>query len=592
MGRETLYLVFPARRIRASLAILALLTSGCGGGGNPSSEAPVARPPEVRSPVVVEPWLDDRPPPLSEESVGYARRPCGFDIDGDGVRGGPGDCRVCDGRTTDVDGNGLPDRMVYVDCDRSGHGQGTPESPDSTLAAALARLTDRADETIQGVCFTGRCRETVMPLSSGAVGVADLEGFERARFPILVAGWDADADGDYPPWDEDDVAVLDGGGELARAFDNVHAASRIELAHFSVEGYGQACRESESALRVVPPAGVMSHLSVHDLEIVHGGGCEEGAPQAVFELFGDGGSSSFVALSNLWIESRAGFAVSGNEATALVLGPYRMDHLDVESAFAPSISLEGTVNGVEVRQNRFEVRALPASPDALAPSAAIDAGPCTRGWWVRGNTIAHGDAGIVVRPDAGLHACRERDMDGIRIEENEIEGRTAGARAIVVSKGDVTTVRGVDLVANRLVVPGGAACIESNVGVEGRAQDGLVRVLGNACHGPIEGRAGLTIGAPDAHGGEAGSPQERYEVRGNRFVDIETVNVGIGYAPARLILEGNVYDPAAGFSWRHDDPGVVTHATLADWAAASGEAPNSVSCRPEVLGCTPLFPPG
>ncbi|MDG2306611.1 MAG: hypothetical protein P8R42_18560 [Candidatus Binatia bacterium] len=98
---------------------------------------------------------------------------------------------------------------------------GALDNPYATIGQALGSLASPDAETIQAVCFRGTCTETVRPTRSGAVGQATLEGFERARFPVLLAGWDTDGDGVYPPMDPDDGAVLG-----AFASDDGQAVSR------------------------------------------------------------------------------------------------------------------------------------------------------------------------------------------------------------------------------------------------------------------------------------------------------------------------------------------------------------------------------
>lgn len=537
--------------------------------------------------MVVEPWPDEvaRDPAL--DRVGYARRACGFDRDGNGVPGEPQDCRVCDGRTADVDGNGVEDRLLYVDCDSAGAGDGSPTRPFATIAEAMDVLELPSPDTIQGVCFRGRCRESVTPPQSGALGTMVVDGFERARFPFVLAGWDADGDGAYPPYDEDDLALLDGRG-LSTAVVNDRAASRLELAHFAVEGFGG---DDPSLLDVVPRSAVLSHLLVHDVEVrATSAGCPAPAGPAV-RLFEASSASSFVALSNLEIAAE-GDVVAGHRADPGVLGPYRLENLSVRSRSGRAVAIDGTVDGVAVLRSRFEGASSDEMCAGVAPPVGIYAGPCSRGWRVQDNDLLDWARAVVVRPDEGEARCRSRDMDGVTILANRIassrdrEGAEEGA--VLVDRGSVSTVVRVDVVDNIATTSTWESCFAFNVGSETARQSGLVRVLGNQCRGPIRGQAALTIGAPIHRGDEPAFPQHRYEVRDNRFVGVETVNVNTGYVVDDLRLSGNVYDPDAGFSWAYDDPAFVTHATLDEWARVSGESETSVACVPEVLGCLPL----
>ena len=51
----------------------------------------------------------------SAEPRGYTARPCGFDMNRNGVIGEPGDAHVGDGVTTDPDGDGVNEDILYVD---------------------------------------------------------------------------------------------------------------------------------------------------------------------------------------------------------------------------------------------------------------------------------------------------------------------------------------------------------------------------------------------------------------------------------------------------------------------------------------------
>ncbi|MEO1366524.1 MAG: hypothetical protein AAFX50_05070, partial [Acidobacteriota bacterium] len=88
-------------------ALPVALLVGCGAASEDAAdEAPAATPAAAG---------DDGPPVLSVlEGFGYQPRACGFDLDDDGVIGEPEDCRVCDGATSDPDGDGVDEDLVYV----------------------------------------------------------------------------------------------------------------------------------------------------------------------------------------------------------------------------------------------------------------------------------------------------------------------------------------------------------------------------------------------------------------------------------------------------------------------------------------------
>ena len=57
--------------------------------------------------------------------IGYVGRPCGFDVDRDGVEGEPGDCVLGHDGVTDPDRDGIEELFLYVDCGTATSGDGT-----------------------------------------------------------------------------------------------------------------------------------------------------------------------------------------------------------------------------------------------------------------------------------------------------------------------------------------------------------------------------------------------------------------------------------------------------------------------------------
>ena len=64
------------------------------------------------------------------------------------------------------------------------------------------------------------------------------DGFQFPSNPTMIVGWDRDGDGEYPPYDRDDVAVLDGQRTLAWAITSPRKQSCIEIAHLTIRNYG------------------------------------------------------------------------------------------------------------------------------------------------------------------------------------------------------------------------------------------------------------------------------------------------------------------------------------------------------------------
>ena len=221
---------------------------------------------------------------------GYQSRACGFDLNFNGVPGEPGDCnRICRGDPTnaDIDGNGVADRQVYVNCSAGTDSTtcGAPVSPCRTLQFAFNgsnssfadRITTPAATQIQAVCFQGICPNATLNLTqSGAAGVytrpatgSEPRNFEYPHYPIILSGWDVNADGNYPPA-SGETAVVDGNvsGNTNSFFDNA-AHSRYEMAHFTIRDYGQSCTGGVGIGSPGSNGGApVDHAYWHDLSVI------------------------------------------------------------------------------------------------------------------------------------------------------------------------------------------------------------------------------------------------------------------------------------------------------------------------------------
>ncbi|MGD8240299.1 MAG: hypothetical protein PVH68_17220, partial [Armatimonadota bacterium] len=189
--------------------------------------------------VAAEPFLHTY---VREQQKGYHARPCGFDMDRNGVVGGEADGEVGNGRTADPDGDGVNEDLLYVDAvggsDEAGNG--TPKAPYRTIGRALASADGPGDRAEDIVCISGVFHETITIPHGGVPGHYERDGFQFPRDPFMIIGWDKDGDGQYPPFDTDDVAVLDGRTSLPVAIDTIPEQhnSYLEIAHLTIRDYG------------------------------------------------------------------------------------------------------------------------------------------------------------------------------------------------------------------------------------------------------------------------------------------------------------------------------------------------------------------
>lgn len=534
-------------------------------------------------------------------SVGYSPRPCGFDLDRDGLRGEPEDCSVCDGSTTDVNGDGIDDRLVYVDCDfGSADGNGHASDPFATIASAMESLAAPEESVVQAVCFRGTCREAVEPSVSGAEGSYAMERFTQPSYPVLLSGWDSDADGVYPPMDPDDHAALEGGAGRPFAIVNALMRSRLEFAHFRAVDFGRDC--AENAAGFMKPAlgvGEVDNISVHDLELIDiNRACPPGANRAVFLLALEGSRLKHFAIENVLFADYGGYAIRGSGVGSDALGRYRFRRLTVRPrgpvhGFAHGIKLWDHIQRIEVLESLFDANPddWTPCPSSVAsrgcePTYAISAAQCSGRWTIRGNEFHDWKYAISVQPDAGSSFCQDRDIKRVSIRENLIrndyEPWQHGDFGIRIRSGQEATVRSVDISRNELrTSTGWEACIWSQAGSNVGGARGSVRITGNLCEGPTNRYAALTIGTPEGSGAEPLHPLQSYVVRRNVFAGVTGVNVSTTYEVERFTASRNIYDPDAGFSWAGGEGEFLPESEFDEWLAASGEDPSSVVCEVE-----------
>ena len=107
------------------------------------------------------------------------------------------------------------------------------------------------------VCISGVFHEALTLKQGGVPGYYERDSFQFPKNPLMLIGWDKDDDGHYPPFDLDDVAVLDGSQPGAQnrplAITN-HPGnhSYIEIAHLTIRNYGHdAPRGPDDIIRAV-----------------------------------------------------------------------------------------------------------------------------------------------------------------------------------------------------------------------------------------------------------------------------------------------------------------------------------------------------
>jgi hypothetical protein len=541
--------------------------------------------------------------PLPENDLaghrGYRSRPCGFDMDRDGVFGEVEDCRVCDGRTRDPDRDGVDEDLIYVDC-QAGADQpacGSPAAPCRTVAFAWGRGDGPAHGAEDIVCFRGTCSPfELQPPHGGVAGTYRLprsghqaRDFELPRHPAMLVGWDSDGDGAYPPHDADDVAVLDGGGTMAVdggrqgatfAFRLGAGQSYLEMAHFTVRDYGRYAATEQSGFVVFGVRGdrKADAMFFHDLRLE---GINRDQPaqshRIVFNYFTSGTRFHYLAFWNLDVADAGGFMVRGSgpdrPGTAEEGGndgPLRWQHLSVtahgcddgepscrERGGAAFIGwkLWGYIDGIEVLDSVFDANVAHWQPKVEGNGGAllVNATQCSRDWTIRGNLIRDFKVGLIAQGGNGDFCGYDRvftpprkvprPTGGVVFSDNVFLNTFApwrlGDVAVHLRGGDDAqrSLGDVEISRNVLASTDGFdACIWVDVDNGGGPPPGRIVVEGNLCWGSrAEGRS---TGLRLGHPKMAFG-QQKVSLRDNVVagLDADDVNLRLDYVPKPWLAE-------------------------------------------------------
>ncbi|MEM9557617.1 MAG: hypothetical protein AAGC60_25390 [Acidobacteriota bacterium] len=595
---------------------LGLWQLGCG--GKPPRESPAA------AAAARQAALGDPPALRQIAGYGYEPRACGFDLDDDGLVGEPADdCRVCDGSTTDPDGDGVDEDLWYVDCDGGVDDRqcGSSERPCASLAYVYSQRADGAANGVEDiVCFRGTCREEMLaPADGGVDGVVTVPAgplaardFERAADPALLVGWDGDGDGVYPPFDEDDVAVLDGHG-LSRALRLDARADRFELAHFTARGYGMTTDpRGEGAVRDVgfvefgPSQGTLEHLHFHDLHLVDiARGRAIGSEISTFDLFAGKTRLRWLWVENVWAPRGGGFFARGSGADSVDgaaggpdAGPLRFERIThtargcdfarcENGAAVAAFHLWGRLAGIEILDNHFDAGVRDWEPKPKGgPSGARFAliAQCSNDWTLRGNLVVDYKNAFRVQGWAERYCdgSAARPVDDVLIDRNVVrnsyEPWAGGDSMVFVSEGGDSPGEEVgDLVVtnNLFVSPVGAeACFWLLGGSDAAPPDGRIVFAHNTCQLDIDHHGAIVLG----YGGSdmRSYPHRRVVVAGNVVTGLGDgdPNVRATVFGERLVLDHNVYVPEGLFVVGDEE------ARVDQWREATGRDLESTLCSP------------
>ena len=518
---------------------------------------------------------------------GYLARPCGFDMNRNGIIGEAADRLVADGLSADPDGDGVNEDILYVDSAAGSDttGSGTAGNPYRTIQKALDVADGPADGAEDIICISGVFREQLTLKQSGVAGYYTRDGFQFPRNPTMIVGWDRDGDGQYPPYDPDETAVLDGnvgGSNLATAFATIGTRSYVEIAHLTVRNYGSATHTTCGAFRLFRSGSAETHVYVHDVEMYAiNRAVRDTSARIVFSFWG--GPFHHVAVTNSLVDEFGSYFCRG--APRQNSGPFRFRHLtlkmlgDAPDGWVEGWKIWGNHSGMEIIDNIID-----ANPRAWNPWRFTIGVLCAQGaqdWTIRNNEFIDSIGGITLQPySSGYNS--NRSLNNIVIDRNIIRntypGWTYGAFGIKIQGGDnaVETTEDVVITNNFISFSTG---MRSGIQFEGGNNAGpqgagTITIAGNTFYGSPSGAA-IFLDDRRAY------PVHSWDVRNNIIANVRGSyrNVRTDYAPTNWVANGNVYDgDYPSFKWNN-----ANVATLGAWQTVTGQDAGSKAGKPNFV---------
>ncbi|MBV8199064.1 MAG: hypothetical protein JOZ15_00425, partial [Acidobacteria bacterium] len=421
--------------------------------------------------------------------------------------------------------------------------------------------------------------------------------------------WDYNQNGQYPPYDTSDVAVLDGTG-LAQALklNGNRINSNVELAHFTVRNYGTGVDADPTGFMQLSDGafGTSSHVYVHDIsvqDVNRGKGLASG--NIIFDFFGSNAQLTYFAFENIEILDSGGYVARGAATSGGPEdGPYRFKNITwralgcsasgagacadpASEAHAVGFKLWGYVSQIEVLDSILDLNPSAWTPYGVAfGSTAFVAAQCSRFWTIRNNEIADFKIGLTVQPYAAGYCdgAAARQMNRVTFDRNTFRNTYPnwqwGDNGVVILGGGPrpqSSVRNV-LVSNNFFssTPGWQGMAYVDAGNEGGPDPGNLQFINNTT---VANLYRSDFGAITIENNHAYVPQT-IVVKNNIFGGLAggQQNIHAAYAPTSWSATGNVFDPDGGFFWKGSQLD-----SLAAWQQATGHDGSSRQCVPSFV---------
>ncbi len=598
-----------ATRPVAALLAAALLTSACG---------------DDLDFATIDSAIPDVPVAPALEQRGYVSRPCGFDMNRNGIIGEPADCDVCDGETTDPDRDGVEEDLIYVDAEWGNdfEGDGSPWNPYKTIQFAWNVADGPRDGAEDIICFRGFSQEELItPGTSGLPGTytvarsgSQARDWKLPVDPTMLVGWDEDNDGMYPPYDPDDTAVLDGSGDggtrgLSTVFKLHPGNDYLEIAHLYIQDYGRFSPGVDSGfIRYGPRRGGVDYTYFHDLELysVNRERPADGGKDFAINIFNSG--LHWANFSNLLFEDNGGWFTRGSGPdTGPDEGPLRFQNITrkvrscdfsvcgARAAGYPGFKIWGYISRIEILDSVWDTNVVywEPNPDGGHGGRVIVAGQCTQDWTIRNNEFIDPSIALRIQAASGGYCANEfsRPVDKVVFDRNIVRNSYGGwnfgnygidiqARRIGEGEGDAAgeVLGDVEITNNFLVttkVPW-EACVLASAGNYAASPPGRIVIANNTCIGEIRRWAAISIGNM-ASAADPPFMQQNFVLKNNIVAGLGDgqVNVQLDYEPENLVSDFNVFDAGGGFRWQEEEA-----VEFASWQESSGVDQSSRECDP------------
>ncbi len=549
---------------------------------------------------------------IKAKKKGYIARPCGFDMNRNGVIGEPADRLVGDGKTKDPDADGVAEDILYVDASAGSDevGDGSPVKPYKTIQKALDVCDGPEDGAEDIICISGTFNEALTIKQGGVPGHYVRDKFQFPKNPLMIIGWDKDGDGKYPPYDKDDLAVLDGdlgeGKYLPWGIRSTGKISYVEIAHLTIRNYGSKTykkrdpSDNSGGMKLFHGGSArQSHVYVHDVEFHEINKAEHNASRKIVFSFWGGPFSDVAFINNLVDEYSSYFCRGAPPAGS---GRFRFQNNTIKmygvlkggathGAGVAGWKLWGKHNGVEILDNIIDANVRAWRPVRIIRGIGICQG--AQDWVVRGNVLI--DVGVGLQPHAKGYYIG-RPLNNILIDRNIFQSTYTGwngAPMAVFVQGypgaDANeTVKNATITNNFMYTTvgwgGGVRCTAGN---GGGPQTGTIRIAGNTICGPFSYK---TIWGPRNGRGISILPKPSMAHKQNDYVIENNIitnavkgdkNIETNYAPSNLIARGNIYDPDARFRWNQTKHWVTM--SFSEWKEATGQDSKSKTDQPALV---------